>query len=97
VAPLSSETESNRTVLASTIMVEEFYHSRAGAAANRRAHSQWHNKERSSRPPMTPEGTNQPATKQDLDHAVESITSAIRAEIRAEIQAAEDRAQEFAR
>jgi hypothetical protein len=26
-------------------MAEEFYHSRAGTAANRRAHSQWHNKE----------------------------------------------------
>jgi hypothetical protein len=46
---------------------------------------------------MKPEGTNQPATKQDLDRAVESITTAIRAEIRAEIQAGEDRAQEFAR
>jgi hypothetical protein len=50
---------------------------------------------------MTPEGTNQPVTQQQLrdalDHAVESITTAIRAEIRAEIQAAEDRAQEFAR
>ena len=45
---------------------------------------------------MKPED-NQPATKQDLDRAVESITTAIRAEIRAEIQAAEDRAQEFAR
>ena len=42
---------------------------------------------------MKPEGSNQPATKQDLDRAVESITTAIRAEI----QAAEDRAQEFAR
>ncbi|MGB7720489.1 MAG: hypothetical protein WBL65_11350 [Bryobacteraceae bacterium] len=37
---------------------------------------------------MTPED-NRPATKQDLDRAVESIA--------AEIQAAEDRAQEFAR
>ena len=37
---------------------------------------------------MKPED-NQPATKQDLDRAVESITTAIRAEI----QAAEDRAQ----
>jgi len=61
---------------------------------------------------MTPEGTNQPVTQQQLhdalDHAVESITTAIRAsaaelraeiraELRAEIQAAEDRAQEFAR
>ena len=53
---------------------------------------------------MKPEGTNQPATKQDLDSAVESITTAVRAsaaelraELRAEIQAAEDRAQEFAR
>jgi hypothetical protein len=50
---------------------------------------------------MTPEGTNQPVTQQQLrdalDHAVESITTVIRAEIRAEIQAAEDRAQEFAR
>ena len=49
---------------------------------------------------MKPEGTNQPATKQDLDRAVESITAAIRAsaaELRAEIQAAEDRGQEFAR
>ena len=46
---------------------------------------------------MTPEGTNQPVTQQQLrdalDHAVESITTAIRAEI----QAAEDRGQEFAR
>ena len=46
---------------------------------------------------MTPEGTNQPITQQQLhdalDHAVESITTAIRAEI----QAAEDRGQEFAR
>ena len=46
---------------------------------------------------MTPEGTNQPVTQQQLcdalDHAVESISTAIRAEI----QAAEDRAQEFAR
>ena len=41
---------------------------------------------------MKPED-NQPATKQDLDRAVESITTAIRAEI----QAAEDRGQEFAR
>jgi hypothetical protein len=50
---------------------------------------------------MTPEGTNQPVTQQQLrdalDRAVESITTAIRAEIRAEIRAAEDRAQEFAR
>ena len=53
---------------------------------------------------MTPEGTNQPVTQQQLhdalDHAVESITTAIRAgaaELRAEIQAAEDRGQEFAR
>ena len=49
---------------------------------------------------MKPEGTNQPATKQDLDRAVESITAAIRAsaaKLRAEIQAAEDRGQEFAR
>jgi hypothetical protein len=52
---------------------------------------------------MTPED-NRPATKQDLDRAVESIGAAIRtstaelrAELRAEIQAAEDRAQEFAR
>ena len=45
---------------------------------------------------MTPDN-NQPATKQDLDRAVESITTAIRAELRTEIQAAEDRAQEFAR
>jgi hypothetical protein len=37
---------------------------------------------------MTPEDT-RPATKQDLDRAVESIAAAIRA--------AEDRAQEFAR
>ena len=46
---------------------------------------------------MTPEGTNQPVTQEQLrdalDHAVESITTAIRAEI----QAAEDRGQEFAR
>ena len=46
---------------------------------------------------MTPEGSNQPVTQEQLrdamDHAVESITTAIRAEI----QAAEDRAQEFAR
>jgi hypothetical protein len=45
---------------------------------------------------MTPEGSNQPATQQQLrealDHAVESITTAIRAEIRA----AEERGQEFA-
>ena len=41
---------------------------------------------------MTPED-NRPATKQDLDRAVESIAAAIRAEI----QAAEGRAQEFAR
>jgi hypothetical protein len=48
---------------------------------------------------MTPED-NRPATKQDLDRAVESIATAIQtsaAELRAEIQAAEDRAQEFAR
>jgi hypothetical protein len=48
---------------------------------------------------MTPED-NRPATKQDLDRAVESIAAAIRtgaAELRAEIQAAEDRAQKFAR
>ena len=37
---------------------------------------------------MTPED-NRPATKQDLDRAVESIAAAI--------QAAEDRSQEFAR
>ena len=41
---------------------------------------------------MTPED-NRPATKQDLDRAVESIATAIGAEI----QAAEDRAQKFAR
>jgi len=41
---------------------------------------------------MTPED-NRPATKQDLDRAVESIAAAIRAEI----QAAEGRAREFAR
>ncbi len=41
---------------------------------------------------MTPED-NRPATKQDLDRAVESIAAAIRAEI----QANEDRGREFAR